>query len=69
LPRKDRTPLGVGPCGIAIVKRTGEHARIEHIGGAEECTRAGIHQTDTGMDQIVGIDRLTPDRGVEVKSA
>ena len=69
LPGEDGATLRASPSRVALGERGREHPAIEHVGRGKERACAGIHRADMGVDQIVRIDRLASDLGVEIETA
>src|SRR3954452_14917892 len=64
---ENRLGLLAIPAGIACGERRGERPGLQHLVGRDQRAGAGVHRADMGMQQIVGIDRLPANLGVEVQ--
>src|SRR5262245_37979287 len=57
------------PGGVALLDVTGEGTVLDHLRGDQQTTRTDIHAADMAVQQVVRIQRLPPDLGVEVEAA
>ena len=57
------------PAGVAVRDEGVELAVLDDLLGDQQAAGAGVHRADMGDQQIVGIERLAADLGVEVEAA
>src|SRR5688572_1606826 len=57
------------PPRVALIERSIERVILDHFCRGYERARAGVHASDMRMKQILRIDGLPPDFGIESKAA
>ena len=57
------------PAGIAVVDELLQRAVLDDRLGVEQRPRRRVHRADMRVEQVVGLDRLAADLGVEVHAA
>ncbi len=66
---EDRLAFRAVPASVAAFDMVGELAVLDHLGRHQQAAGADVHAADMGVEQVVGIEGLAADLGIEVQAA